>query len=237
MSTLIPQAYKHYSKIFLISFSFFCFIPYSHAGGYDHGASSEQAAQELPKNISLTQARHLKSRYERKLSNILGNSNKTTIDEEEFLLALLNYDDLCLEISDVLLQLIDEYQLDGDLAKKLAGFSKTFATRIREAQSQIHNLAEYKAYRNIFSLTYVALIYTLNDDQSFYQRYEIDLKDPKTTVGDYKQRLDIAYESLSKKHLSYLNLNKQRQLEQQISSLDTLISNRKLAHYSPITQP
>lgn len=68
------------------------------------------------------------------------------------------------------------------------------------------------------------------------RRYKTNLNDPKTTLGSYKQRLDIAYKDLNEKHLAYLDLNKQRQLEERINSLNGLINNRKLSHHSPPKQ-
>ena len=68
-------------------------------------------------------------------------------------------------------------------------------------------------------------------------RYSTDLKDPTSILGDYKQRLDIAYASLSEKHISYLDFNKKSQLENKISALEHLINSRKLAQQSTSELP
>ena len=233
MFTKIHSACDYFGKIFILSFCLIHFCAYSHAGTAHPKPSLKQTSQHLPENISLKKAHLLKLKYEGEL----GNTTNTSINEESFLSALLAYDNIRLEISEILLELVAEYQLSGDFAKKLTGFSHTFSTHVKDAQGQISNLAEYKAYSNTFALTYAALVYALHDDKSFYSRYSTDLKDPTSILGDYKQRLDIAYASLSEKHISYLDFNKKSQLENKISALEHLINSRKLAQQSTSELP
>jgi len=237
MSISIPHARTHYGKILLLCLSLVCFCTHGFAGGYNHSTFTDPAIRDLPKRIDLAQAYRLKSEYERELINTADTSDKNTINEQSFLKALLTYDNLRLEISDVLLYLVNEYKLSGKFANTLTGFSETFRIRIKEAQSQVHNLATYKAYSNTFSLTYAALIYALSDDPVFFQRFKDDLQNAETVIGNYKTRLDIAYEGLSEKHHAYLNFEKKRQLEERINLLNTLITERKLAHHLPSKQP
>ena len=123
-------------------------------------------------------------------------NNQSDLSQQELLNTLFAYDDVRLKITDVLAEIVDEYEITDDYKKKLLGFRDTFLDKVKPARSTITNLDQFKQYTHSYSVVYISLIYTFHEDEEFYKILSKDIVNPSTTIGKYTQELESSYKSL-----------------------------------------
>ena len=179
--------------------------------------------------LSLEELQAEKAARERDLSVIKEASDTPDVARQKLLETILEHDDKRLQIVEVIPQLIEEYQIEGEFRDALLGYSNTFDVDIRDARKDVHKLDDYKSYDFRFSAVYMSMMFKFNENPEFHQRMVTDLKDPNSTIGKYRKGLDESYAKVEHdKHLIQ-NIYLVNELEKAIAAIDEEISKRKHA--------
>ena len=131
--------------------------------------------------------------------------------DEKLLNSLLKYDDIRIKITDVIDELIEEYQVNDDIRNSLLTFKETFKEIIKENRPLVKSLRDYKAYDFRLGSAYLAMMtafHSREDTKKFYLQLVKDKKNNTTSIGRYSSDLVNEQEQIIK-----LKLDIERQLE------------------------
>ena len=132
------------------------------------------------------------------------NNHKNTYSDntakEELLVALLEYDDVRIQITDVIDEVINEYKVEEDVKNILLSFKSTFENIIKDNRHLVKNLRDYKAYDFRLGSAYLAMMsafHETEESRKFYSRLVQDKKDDKTSIGRYNKKLKLSQENIN----------------------------------------
>ena len=132
------------------------------------------------------------------------NNHKDTYSDntakEELLVALLEYDDVRIQITDVIDEVINEYKVEEDVKNILLSFKSTFENIIKDNRHLVKNLRDYKAYDFRLGSAYLAMMsafHETEESRKFYSRLVQDKKDDKTSIGRYNKKLKLSQENIN----------------------------------------
>ena len=170
--------------------------------------------------LTLEELQAEKASRQRDLSVLKEASDEPDIAKQKLLKTIFEHDDKRLRIVEVIPQLIQEYQIDGDLRDALLGYSNTFDVEIRNARKDVHKLDDYKSYDFRFSAVYMSMMFKINENPEFHKRIITDLQDPDSAIGRYRKELDESYAKVE--HDKYLiqNVYSVDELEQAIAVIE-----------------
>ncbi len=226
--------------ILLFMSIFICNIPKVLADSvhYKNSISSKaNSVHILPTNLnefSLTKLKSLKKGLESKSEQHRPTQKALEISEKKLLNSLIAYDNVRLQIAEVIIKLVDEYNVTGSYKKKLLGYCDTFSTRVKPAQNSVHSLNGYKAYGTHFAVAYISLLYTFKENPIFHTKYMNDINDPKSTIGKYRRELMISYGEVEKVQKEYESNKLAQKHQESILQLNKEINLRKenlIAHH------
>ena len=132
------------------------------------------------------------------------NNHKDTYSDntakKELLVALLEYDDVRIQITDVIDEVINEYKVEEDVKNILLSFKSTFKNIIKDNRHLVKNLRDYKAYDFRLGSAYLAMMsafHETEESRKFYSRLVQDKKDDKTSIGRYNKKLKLSQENIN----------------------------------------
>lgn len=164
------------------------------------------SSHALPQNlaeISLEKLVALRKEREAALGLLTSDRKSRASIEQALLNTLFAYDDVRLQIADIITRLVDEYKVKGRYREKLLGYCDTFNIRIKNARNTVHTLDEYKVYSTHFAVAYISLVYTFKEDASFYNQYTNDIGNPESTIGKYRKKLTLSYQEVEQANKEY----------------------------------
>ena len=188
------------------------------------------ASYAVPKDLAETSLGKLVAlREEREAAlGLLAPDKKSHASIEQTLLStLLTYDDVRLQIADVIIKLVDEYKVKGRYREKLLGYCDTFSNKIKNARNTVHTLDEYKVYSTHFAVSYISLVYTFKENASFYAQYTNDLYNPESTIGKYRKKLALSYQGVEQANKEYEAVVVVQKIEKSIALLKKEINRRQ----------
>ena len=150
-----------------------------------------------------------------------------TSSDKDLLISLIEYDDIRLRISDIILTLIEKYKVSGKYRQKLLGYIDTLNTTIKTARNSVNTLEDYKRYSTHFSVVYASLLYTFQENDAFYMQYRKDIKNPNSRLGIYLRELTNSYKSLEQARKKYESIQQVNNLKEIIRQLNNEIYVRK----------
>ena len=184
----------------------------------------------VPKNLeklSLEELQAEKAARVRDLSTIKEASDEPDVAKQKLLKTILEHDDKRLKIVEVIPQLIDEYQIEGEFRDALLGYRNTFDVDIRYARKNVHKLDDYKSYDFRFSAVYMSMMFKFNENPEFHKKMVADLQDPNTAIGKYRKELDESYAKVERDKHMIQNIYSINELERSIAQIDEEISKRE----------
>ena len=160
------------------------------------------------------------------LKNHLNKTNIKKVDskkniEKKLLDALLKYDDVRIQITKVIDEIIVEYQVNSEIRNILISFKETFKNIIKDNRPLVKNLRDYKAYDFRLGSAYLAMMsafHETEESKKFYSRLVKDKKIKTTSIGKYNADLQSAQ----------ININiVKREMEKlsEISDIQTVLAN------------
>ena len=134
------------------------------------------------------------------LKNYLNKTNIKKVDskkniEKKLLDALLKYDDVRIQITKVIDEIILEYQVNNEIRNILISFKETFKNIIKDNRPLVKNLRDYKAYDFRLGSAYLAMMsafHETEESKKFYSRLVKDKKIKTTSIGKYNADLQSA---------------------------------------------
>ena len=134
------------------------------------------------------------------LKNHLNKANIKKVDskkniEKKLLDALLKYDDVRIQITKVIDEIIVEYQVNSEIRNILISFKETFKNIIKDNRSLVKNLRDYKAYDFRLGSAYLAMMsafHETEESKKFYSKLVKDKKNNTTSIGKYNADLQSA---------------------------------------------
>jgi len=150
--------------------------------------------------------------------------------EKKLLNSLLEYDDVRIQISKVLDEVIIEYDVSEDIKKTLLDFKDTFDMIIKDNRPLVKNLRDYKAYDFRLGSAYLAMMSAFHDTDEkkiFYSRLVKDKKDDKTSIGKYNKKLKLAQQKVNLVKKEMNNFSELSEIKSVIKKIDIEISKRK----------
>ena len=192
--------------------------------------SETNSVQVLPTNLSeipITVLKLLKKERKSKLELFQPIQKSLEASEKELLDSLIAYDDVRLQIAEIIIKLVDEYNVTGSYKKKLLGYCDTFNTNIKPARSNVQTLEAYKVYGTHFAVAYISLLYTFRENSAFHSKYMSDINNPKSTIGKYRRELAVTYQEVKKAQKVYESILVARKINESIMQLDKEINTRK----------
>ncbi len=224
---------KTFLHIALFVIFFICTIPHVFADSlhYENPTVTKTiAAYGLPENLSDISHEKLivlKNELESALQSLKLNQKSLATIEQELLNTLIAYDDIRLQVSEIITKLVNEYDVTGDYKKKLLGYCDTFNNKIKQARNTVQTLDEYKAYSTHFAVAYVSLVYTFKQDPTFYKHYTSDINDPESTIGKYQKELATSYKKVEQANKNYEAIIIAQELEKSLVKVKNEIKQRK----------
>ena len=160
------------------------------------------------------------------LKNHLNKTNIKKVDskkniEKKLLNALLKYDDVRIQITKVIDEIILEYQVNNEIRNILISFKETFKTIIKDNRPLVKNLRDYKAYDFRLGSAYLAMMsafHETEESKKFYSKLVKDKKNSTTSIGRYNADLKSAQININvvKKEMEKLS---------EISDIQTVLAN------------
>ena len=160
------------------------------------------------------------------LKNHLNKANIKKVDskkniEKELLDALLKYDDVRIQITKVIDEIIVEYQVNSEIRNILISFKETFKNIIKDNRPLVKNLRDYKAYDFRLGSAYLAMMsafHETEESKKFYSKLVKDKKNNTTSIGKYNADLQSAQININivKKEMEKLS---------EISDIQTVLAN------------
>ena len=160
------------------------------------------------------------------LKNYLNKTNIKKVDskkniEKKLLNALLKYDDVRIQITKVIDEIIVEYQVNNEIRNILISFKETFKNIIKDNRRLVKNLRDYKAYDFRLGSAYLAMMsafHETEESKKFYSKLVKDKKNNTTSIGRYNADLQSAQININivKKEMEKLS---------EISDIQTVLAN------------
>ena len=160
------------------------------------------------------------------LKNHLNKVNIKKVDskkniEKKLLDALLKYDDVRIQITKVIDEIILEYQVNSEIRNILISFKETFKNIIKDNRPLVKNLRDYKAYDFRLGSAYLAMMsafHETEESKKFYSKLVKDKKNNTTSIGKYNADLQSAQININivKKEMEKLS---------EISDIQTVLAN------------
>jgi|TARA_Y100000389_G_C17453436_1_gene516370 hypothetical protein len=150
--------------------------------------------------------------------------------EKKLLNSLLEYDDVRIQISKVLDEVVIEYDVSEDIKKTILDFKDTFDMIIKDNRPLVKNLRDYKAYDFRLGSAYLAMMSAFHDTDEkkiFYSRLVKDKKDDKTSIGKYNKKLKLAQQKVNLVKQEMNNFSELSEIKSVIKKIDIEISKRK----------
>ena len=134
------------------------------------------------------------------LKNYLDENGIKEIDskkklEKKLLVALLEYDDVRIQITNVIDEIIQDYKVNIEIENTLLSFKDTFMNIIKDNRPLVKNLRDYKAYDFRLGSAYLAMMsafHETEESKKFYSRLVKDKKNDTTSIGKYNKELKLA---------------------------------------------
>lgn len=148
------------------------------------------------KNMDLKELQNTRIILEKHLdSKNFENIDSREVRQKKLLKALLEYDDMRIQITNVIDEIIKEYNVNDEIKEILLSFKETFKSIIKDNRPLVKNLRDYKAYDFRLGSAYLAMMsafHETEDSRRFYSRLVEDKKDDSTSIGKYSKALQSA---------------------------------------------
>ena len=104
------------------------------------------------------------------------------VRQEKLLKALLEYDDMRIQITNVIDEIIVEYNVNNEIREILLNFKETFKDIIKDNRPLVKNLRDYKAYDFRLGSAYLAMMSAFHETEDSRRFYSRLVKDKMMTL-------------------------------------------------------
>ena len=169
------------------------------------------------------------------LKNYLDENGIKEIDskkklEKKLLVALLEYDDVRIQITNVIDEIIQDYKVNIEIENTLLSFKDTFMNIIKDNRPLVKNLRDYKAYDFRLGSAYLAMMsafHETEESKKFYSRLVKDKKNDTTSIGKYNKELKLAQVNINLVKKDMETLSEISDIKAVLSKIEKEISIRE----------
>ena len=169
------------------------------------------------------------------LKNYLDENGIKEIDskkklEKKLLVALLEYDDVRIQITNVIDEIIQDYKVNIEIENTLLSFKDTFMNIIKDNRPLVKNLRDYKAYDFRLGSAYLAMMsafHETEESKKFYSRLVKDKKNDTTSIGKYNKELKLAQVNINLVKKDMETLSEISDIKAALSKIEKEISIRE----------
>ena len=210
--------------IFLISTSLYA------ANDEPHPVIDSEYISKYSYNIKSMNTKNLKEARQVLKNHLKEHYYEDNIDyDAKLLTSLLQYDDIRIQIVDVIDKIIIEYNVSNDIKKTLLSFQDTFKHIIKDNRPLVNTLRDYKAYDFRLGSAYLAMMSAFHDTEErklFYSRLVEDKTNTSTEIGAYNKKLRDAQESINLVKLERENFEEIIDIKNTLKKIENEISKR-----------
>lgn len=150
--------------------------------------------------------------------------------EKKLLVALLEYDDVRIQITNVIDEIIQDYKVNIEIENTLLSFKDTFMNIIKDNRPLVKNLRDYKAYDFRLGSAYLAMMsafHETEESKKFYSRLVKDKKNDTTSIGKYNKELKLAQVNINLVKKDMETLSEISDIKAALSKIEKEISIRE----------
>lgn len=150
--------------------------------------------------------------------------------EKKLLVALLEYDDVRIQITNVIDEIIQDYKVNIEIENTLLSFKDTFTNIIKDNRPLVKNLRDYKAYDFRLGSAYLAMMsafHETEESKKFYSRLVKDKKNDTTSIGKYNKELKLAQVNINLVKKDMETLSEISDIKAVLSKIEKEISIRE----------
>ena len=150
--------------------------------------------------------------------------------EKKLLVALLEYDDVRIQITNVIDEIIQDYKVNIEIENTLLSFKDTFINIIKDNRPLVKNLRDYKAYDFRLGSAYLAMMsafHETEESKKFYSRLVKDKKNDTTSIGKYNKELKLAQVNINLVKKDMETLSEISDIKAVLSKIEKEISIRE----------
>lgn len=150
--------------------------------------------------------------------------------EKKLLVALLEYDDVRIQITNVIDEIIQDYKVNIEIENTLLSFKDTFMHIIKDNRPLVKNLRDYKAYDFRLGSAYLAMMsafHETEESKKFYSRLVKDKKNDTTSIGKYNKELKLAQVNINLVKKDMETLSEISDIKAVLSKIEKEISIRE----------
>ena len=208
------------------------FLNLSHADGGKNdipGLTLKAKSYDVPENISsmsTDEVSELRDSRQEELDEAHKAASSREAVEQQMLDELMRHDLVRLEIVDVIPELIEEFQIEGEFEKTLMGYRSTFAEDVMANRENVETLGDYQAYDFRFAAVYMSMLFAFQEHPEFYERLKVEMKDENTPIGTYKKKLDVSYQGVEQARIQMDLANNVDDIENLVTALNDELARR-----------
>ena len=167
---------------------------HSHAdGGMPIQDTVVYSVPENLASLSTEEISLLRNSHAEDLKKTASNKSEEKEAEDKLFQELMAHDLVRLSIADVIPELIQDYQIEGEFKDTLLSYKNTFSESMMRNREAVEDLQDYPSYDFRFAAAYMSMLYAFQKYPDFYDRLKEDMVDEETHIGRYRKVLDDSY--------------------------------------------
>ena len=193
------------------------------------GIDIDEKAFAVPENLAQMSTREiteLLDTHKEDLNKIREIDHSEELAEQQMFEELIRHDDVRISIADVIPELIEEYEIEGEFKDKLLGYRSTFSVDLVESRGNVESLKDYGSYDFRFSAVYMSMLFSFQEHPEFYEKLKVDMVDEDSLIGEYRRRLDKSFKQVERARAQVEGVKNTQALENLIAELDQELARR-----------
>ena len=215
-----------WASILLISFAAISVATVNADGGMPIQDTVVFSVPENLDSLSTEEIANLRKSHVQDLEKTAANESEVVQAEEELFQQLMDHDLVRLSIADVIPELIEDYQIEGEFKDTLTRYQSTFAVDMMKNREAVNNLDDYPSYDFRFAAAYMSMLYAFQKYPDFYDRLKQDMVDEKSHIGVYRKTLDESYAKVKQARAEMDFAKSGKDIRKVIAALDDELARR-----------
>lgn len=193
------------------------------------GVSAKGKIYEVPENLTsmpTNQVSELRDTHQETLDKALEVASSKKTVEQNMLDELMEHDLVRLEIIEVIPQLINDYNINGEFKEDLMGYRSTFSGELMESREDVTSLGDYQSYDFRFASVYMSMLFAFQEHPEFYEQLKVDMVDENSSIGSYRKMLDESYDEVEEARAEMDLVNSVADIERVVDALNAELARR-----------
>ena len=193
------------------------------------GITAKPKSYDVPENLTsmpTDEISELRDTHQDELEMALKAAESKEAVEKNMLDELMKHDLVRLSIIDVIPELIEEYNIEGEFKDDLMGYRSTFTEELLGKRENVESLNDYQAYDFRFAAVYMSMLFAFQDHSEFYERLKADMVNENSSIGSYRMMLDESYDEVEEARVQMDLVNSVTDIEHVVEALNAELARR-----------